>query len=148
MNPATKARLHGLTSLGLVTAALLIALAAIFRLSWGWGLAYLLGSGLSLGVIIYAFCAKCPCRTHCGHVIPGKVAVALTNRHTGPYTGPEIALTGLSLLWLIGLPQPWLWQYKGLFIVFWLLNAVALLQIASFVCRACDNVYCPAKLRR
>ena len=46
------------------------------------------------GSIIYAYCAKCPCRANCGHVVPGKIAIALTHRDTSPYTLLEIGVVG------------------------------------------------------
>ncbi len=119
----------------------------MFQTSLGLGVVYLVICVAAPAVIIYAFCAKCPCQTHCSHVFPGKLAAALTNRPAGPYTKTELAAVGLALLLLMGLPQLWLWQYRGLFVAFWLLNAVAMIQIRSVVCRACDNVYCPAKSR-
>ena len=45
---------------------------------------------------------------------------------------------------MIGLPQPWLWRYGWLFAAYWVLTAVALVQIRAVVCRACENYYCPA----
>ncbi len=142
-----KTQIHGVTSLGLILVANVMAIVTLFLSSWGWGVVYLGGGLAALGGILYAYCAKCPCRTHCGHVIPGKIVVALTNRQTGPYTPVEFAILGLALLWLIGLPQLWLWQETGLLVTFWVLVAVALVQIRTVVCRACDNVYCPARLR-
>jgi hypothetical protein len=93
------------------------------------------------------FCAKCSCRTLCGHVIPGKVAMVFIHRTPGPYTTVEIIVTGIALLLLIGLPQIWLWQYTGLFITFWVLIGIAVIQIRTVICRGCDNTYCPARSR-
>jgi hypothetical protein len=96
--------------------------------------------------IVYAFCAKCPCRGHCAHVIFGKLATALTNRRPGPYSPSEVAVVAVALLWLLGLPQAWLWRYPTWLIVFWVLNAMAVLQIRLAVCRSCENVHCPIKV--
>ncbi len=140
-----KTQFHGLTSLGLILVAVIIAAAAMFKTSLGLGVVYLVICAAAPAVIIYAFCAKCPCQTHCGHVFPGKLAATFTNRAPAPYTKTELAALGLALLLLMGLPQFWLWQYISSFVAFWLLNAVAMIQVRSVVCRACDNVYCPAK---
>jgi len=140
-------KIHGITSLSLVMLTLIIATVVMFLTSWLLGVVYLLVAALAMFIIIYGFCAKCPCRTHCGHVIPGKLAVALTKRQSGPYTTIEVVGLVLGLVLLVGLPQPWLWTYRGWFITFWVLNAIALIQIRSFVCRVCDNIYCPARLR-
>lgn len=135
---------HGIVSIGLTTFAIAIASVAAFQTSWVLGVLYLAICTLSLGAILYAFCAKCPCQLHCGHVIPGKLA-ALVSRQPGPYTKLETAVTAVGLLLLVGLPQLWLWQYLRLLAAFWALTVVAVIEIQRFVCRACDNVYCPAK---
>lgn len=135
---------HGVTSLGLVAAATIIAAVAMLKVSWLLGVAYLVVAGLASSVVVYAFCAKCPAKACCGHVFPGKVAMAI-DREPGPYTRVELIVLGLALLGLIGLPQLWLWRYVGLFIAYWVLNVVALTQIRIVVCRTCDNRYCPAR---
>jgi hypothetical protein len=137
-------RFHGITSIGLVLIATIIAAAAMFQTSWVLGIVYLVICVAAPGAIIYAYCAKCPCQAHCGHVFPGKVAMAF-DRQPGPYTTAELAVLALALLSLIGLPQFWLWRYTGLFVAYWALNAVAFAQIRLVVCRACDNVYCPLR---
>jgi hypothetical protein len=92
--------------------------------------------------IIYGFCAKCPCKGNCGHVFPGKLARLFT-RPAGPYTSVDFGIVGITGLLVAGFPQVWLWQYPKLFIGFWGLGILALMQVLTFVCRACDNVYCP-----
>ena len=135
---------HGIMSIGLTMFAIAIAAVAAFLTSWVLGGLYLAICAASLAAILYAFCAKCPCQLHCGHVIPGKLA-ALVSRQPGPYSKLEMALTAVALLLLVGVPQLWLWQYLRLLAAFWALTVVAVVEIRKFVCRACDNVYCPAK---
>ncbi|MGD8626856.1 MAG: hypothetical protein PVJ34_20135 [Anaerolineae bacterium] len=139
------ARFHGLVSITLVAIAILVAVVTVFQVSPLLGVVYVIGCALAPLGIVYAFCAKCPCRTHCAHVLFGKLAVAFTNRRPGPYTPAEIAVVGLGLLWLLGLPQVWLWRTPLWFALFWLLNAVAVAQIRLAVCPACDNVHCPLR---
>lgn len=136
-------RFHGVVSISLVGISVLAATVTAFQASLALGLVYLAGCALAPLAIVYAFCAKCPCRTRCAHVIFGKLAVALTDRQPGPYTPIELAVLGLGLLWLLGLPQVWLWRTPVWLAVFWLLNAVAVVQIRLAVCPACDNAYCP-----
>jgi hypothetical protein len=119
----------------------------MFESSAWMGIGYLLICGISPLTILYAFCAKCPCQAHCGHVFPGRVAKVFKQRPAGPYTTGEVTMTGLVLLLLMGLPQFWLWQSPWLLAAFWGLYAIAVVQIRTVVCRACDNVYCPAKSR-
>jgi hypothetical protein len=135
---------HGITSIGLTMFAIAIASVAAFLTSWVLGVLYLAICAVSLAAILFAFCAKCPCQLHCGHVIPGKLA-ALVSRQPGPYSKLETAVVVVALLLLVGLPQLWLWQYLRLLTAFWALTVVAVAGIRTFVCRACENVYCPAK---
>ncbi len=140
---------HGLTSLGLIFLAVVLAALAMFMTSWLLGVSYLVAGAVGLVGVLYAYCAKCPCHTHCGHIIPGKIVAALfPARQPGPYTPAELIILVVGLLLLLGLPQFWLWHYMEFFIVFWLLTVIALLQIRTVVCRACDNIYCPARLGR
>ena len=142
------AQFHGLTSIGLILLAVAIALALAFQTSWLLGAGYLAAGLLSLVAIVYAFCAKCPCQAHCGHVLPGKLAARFTSRRPGPYTRVELAAVVVAGILLLGLPQLWLWPHTWLFVAFWLLIALALIQIRAYVCRACDNRYCPAHTAR
>ena len=140
-------RLHGVTSLGIAGIATVIATVTLFQQSGMLGLGYLAALVVAGGGVIYADCAKCPCRTHCGHILPGKLAVMLTNRKTEPYTPIEFAVIGGLVVILIGLPLLWLWRSPLLLGVFVILNAVAGIQIRTVLCRACDNTYCPGNSR-
>lgn len=136
---------HGITSIGLVIVAVVVAAVGVFDRSWVWGFVYLAGCVVAPAVIVYAFCAKCPCRTRCAHVLFGKLAVAFTDRRPGPYSGIELAVVGTALVWLLGFPQVWLWRNRALFLAFWALNALAVAQIRVAVCPACENAHCPLK---
>jgi hypothetical protein len=142
-----RSRFYGIISIGLVLVATVIAIVAMFRTSLALGVVYLVVCAVAPGVILYAYCAKCPCRMSCGHVFPGRLATIFGNRQPGPYTTVELIALVLALLLLLGLPQVWLWHYTGLFVAFWVLNAIALVLIPAFVCRACDNAYCPVNPR-
>jgi hypothetical protein len=142
-----KTQIHGITSLSFVGIATLIAAVMMFQVSLFLGGAYLLVCIIAPPVILYAFCVKCPCQAHCGHVFPGRAARVFKQRPAGPYTAGEVTMTGMMLLLLVGLPQFWLWQSPWLLVAFWGLYAVALVQIRAVVCRACTNSYCPAKSR-
>jgi hypothetical protein len=135
---------HGVTSLGFAAIAIAIAAVLMFRTSLTLGVVYLAACALGGATIVYAYCARCPCKAHCAHVLPGKAALAF-DRQPGPYTATEIVALALAGLLIIGLPQFWLWRYLGPFIAHWVLMAVALVQVRIVVCRSCDNVYCPLK---
>ena len=138
-------QLHGIISLGLIFAAVVVAAVVLIRISVTLGALYLGGCAAASIVILYAYCAKCPGRTHCGHVLPGKAAKIFSDRPSGPYTTVELAATGLSLLVLMGLPQVWLWRSMRPLIAFWAMTIIAVIQIRSVVCRNCNNAFCPAK---
>ena len=64
-------RFHGITSLLLAAIAIAIAVATAFQTSWVLGSVYLSICLLAPPAIIYAYCAKCACKAHCAHVLPG-----------------------------------------------------------------------------
>ena len=140
-----KPHVHGIISLGLISAAVTIAAVALFNFSIPLGVCYLIGCSASTAAILAAFCAKCPSRDNCGHLLPGKIVRHFKTRSEGLYTGYELMITALALLFLLGLPQIWLWHTAMLFISFWVLLIISLGQIAGKVCNHCDNRYCPSK---
>jgi hypothetical protein len=125
-----KTQIHGITSPALVGIATAIATVAMFGSSAGMGIGYLLICGISSLVILYAYCAKCPCQTHCGHVFPGRAA-KFFRRRPGPYATTETIAFGIALLLLAGPPQWALWKNTGLLIAFWGLCGIAIIQIRS-----------------
>jgi hypothetical protein len=139
-----KTRFHGVTSIVLELIATIIAAVVMFRTSWVLGVVYLAICAAASGAILYAYCAKCPCKAHCAHVLPGKAAMAIS-RESGPYTTTELAVLAVAFLALMGLPQIWLWRYIELFVAYWVLSVIAVAQIRIVVCRTCDNVFCPLK---
>jgi hypothetical protein len=143
----TKQQWHGVVSLGLMGVSIGIALVVMVRASWVWGALYGGISVVSGYGIIYAYCAKCPCKVRCGHVLPGIVARRF-KRQVGPYTATDNTILALALIGLFVLPQIWLWHDLALFGVFWLVTGVALVDILKVVCRACDNIYCPLQHMR
>jgi hypothetical protein len=138
----THNRVHGLTSLGLVGIAIGIAAAVLFQTTFALGLLYLGITVASATAVLYAYCAKCPCKVHCGHVLPG-LAAKRFQRRPGPYSTLELGAMLLALLVLFAFPQVWLWSHTALFIIFWALSGVALVDIRRYVCRACTNAFCP-----
>lgn len=124
--------------------ALLIGEVAVMQASPRMGILYLallIGGG---ALVLWAYCAKCPCRSEaCGHVLPGLLTRLLPSRKPGPYTWYNFTLTGLLLLTLVSFPQPWLWQQPPLAWAFWGLLATAMVEILLFVCPRCANPYCP-----
>jgi len=137
---------HGVFSLVLVYAAVIIALIYLLDLSAALGSVYLAIVVISNPIVLYAYCAKCVCRKEaCGHVFPGKLTRLLPERKQGPYTFGDYFWTCVSLMALLGFPQVWLWQNRILFVSYWILLLVGLAEILFLVCRACGNENCPVR---
>jgi len=138
------ARFHGIMSVTLVGIAIGIALCVLAPVAWGWAVGYMLLCGGGMGAVLYAYCAKCPCKQCCAHVLPGKIAGRFP-RTPGPYSITEQAAVVIALLLILGLPQLWLWQNVAAAIIFWVLNAIAVTQILTCICKTCPNTYCPVR---
>jgi hypothetical protein len=139
-----KRKTIGLISLGAVALALASAAQTLFQQSVLLGTAYLLLASLSIPVVLFAFCAKCPDRNDCGHVLPGPAAAALfSKRKCSPYTAGDWILMSAALAVLLILPQIWLWKHPAAFVFFWLVMIPAVIGIRTKVCPGCRNVHCP-----
>lgn len=137
-------RVHGIISAALVGIAVTVAVVVLFDISMVLGVIYLALSAAGMVGVIYAFCAKCPGKAHCAHVLPGLIARRMS-RPAGPYTGVELAAVVVGVGLLVGFPLFWLWRSVAGLIAFVALNAVAVWEITRFVCCTCDNVHCLVK---
>jgi hypothetical protein len=122
-----------------------IAALTAFRISTLLGVIYLGICVGSTGAVLVGFCAKCPCKENCAHLIPGVVA-RVFERRSSPYTPPELIVVVLALSLLIGAPQSWLWRFPAYWVASLVLNAAAFVQIRLVSCRTCDNVNCPLRI--
>lgn len=139
-------RFYGVTSLALASMGVAIAAVTAFARSWGWGAAYLAICAVTPPIVLYAYCVKCPCRTHCGHVLPGKLAAAVFKaRPPGPYTAIERVAVGGALSLLVGLPVTWLWRLPTWLALFLGLNLIAVVEIRAAICPGCESTYCPLR---
>ena len=137
-------KIHGVISLLLITAAVLIALVSMFSQSISRGLVYLTVLIIANPIVLYSYCAKCLCRVDsCSHVIPGQLTRMLPARKPGRYTFMDYFGTAMSLIVLFGFPQFWLWQNRAMFALFWGMLIIGLVEITFFVCRTCNNNNCP-----
>ena len=144
MKKTLSPRFHGVLTLALLLASLLVGLVAIALKSAPAAVLYGLMVLVGLPTIVYLFCGKCVCRGQaCLMVLPGRLSLRLPARKTETYAKADFAgiLGTLTLLALF--PQYWLWQTKPLFIAFVILILVAHAEIMLFVCRACENCRCP-----
>jgi hypothetical protein len=135
-------RFHGVVSVTLVAIAIIIAVLMLAQIAWGWVVGYILLCAAGGGAILYAYCAKCPCKACCAHVLPGKIAGRFP-RAPGPYSGVEVAAVIVAGLLILGLPQLWIWRNVAAGVIFWVLSAIAVTQILAFICGACPNTHCP-----
>ncbi len=137
-------KFHGVFSLLLILASVVIAIGYMLGNFFGWGLVYLGIVVLVNPIVLYSYCAKCLCREDaCSHVIPGKLTRLLPGRRQGPYSFWDYFATAISLVALFGFPQIWLWRSKGLLVLFWILVTIGLAEILFFVCQTCRNTNCP-----
>lgn len=110
------------------------------------GALYIVVIFLSLVIVAYSLCAKCPCRFHsCAHIVLGRLTRLLPRRRPGRYTfGDKVGAT-VYLVGLHALPQYWLWQNKVLFALFWVLSITVFLVLHFAACPTCKNEYCSLK---
>ncbi len=137
-------RFHGVTSLFLICASIGIVFFGIYRFSSGFAWAYALVVGAGMVLLLFSYCAKCPCRDgKCSHVLPGLATRLLPKRKTASYT--TIDYTGLIIpLTVIFLyPQYWLIKTPSLLAAFWIIAAVAIIEISTCICTKCENTNCP-----
>lgn len=134
---------HGIISLFLILSAIATALGDVFPKSWVFGLLYVLAVVLCTMNIVYAYCAKCPCRRYaCGHAVFGWLATKFTNRKEGRYSFFDIVSTVISMAAVLLIPQLWLFESLPALVLFWSLIVLATLEIVFLVCPDCTNKYC------
>ena len=73
-------------------AAILVGLSGILPYSVTAAGMYLAGSIVVFLIFVYAFCAKCPVRDNCTHIIQGRLTHLMPGRTTGPYSPAVICL--------------------------------------------------------
>lgn len=97
---------HGVLTLVWVGAACVLGLAAVFARQAAAGWIYLGLLVILPPAVIYAFCAKCPGRRACGHVLPGRIACALPSRPETPYGSGDLLIAAVALTVLVLFPSP------------------------------------------
>jgi hypothetical protein len=136
------AKTYGFIGLIMLIAAVLVGLYGIFQYSVTAAAIYLIGSIAVFLIFVYAFCAKCPARDTCTHVLQGMMTHLMPARTTGPYSGCDL----LGLLLFFGFvalfPQYWLIRNLMLMLVFWILFLGNLIITHYGCCKGCGNIYC------
>ena len=133
---------NGFIGLIMLIAAVLVGLYGIFPYSVTAAGIYLVGSIAVFLIFVYAFCAKCPARDTCTHILQGMLTHCMPGRTTGPYSRSDL----LGLLLFFGFvalfPQYWLILNPMLMLVFWILFLGNLAVTHSLCCKGCGNIYC------
>ena len=142
-NSYTLKNFHGVFSISLFIAAMLLGAYSISSYCFTIGVAYLLAIPIGFFGVAGIFCTKCPCAPdNCSHVIIGYLTIPFQKREAGIYKMKDYVFTAGILVLLVGFPQYWLYRDALLFIAFWALMAIAGIEVALFVCKACGNKYC------
>lgn len=138
-----KEKIHGLISLLLFSGTMIISFISINESSTKTALTYLLIAVISFLIIVYSYCAKCRCHeNNCMHIIPGYAVKILPKRKIGKYLFWDYTGLIVSILLIISIPQYWLVKNPLLFILYLLLFIIAITEILSCICKACNNDNC------
>lgn len=137
---------RGAVSFMLIMLFTVVGIIAAFMRSPVWGIAYAVTAAVAIALVVVVYCAKCPGKRRCVHIVPGLIARHIS-RAPKPYTIPELLITAGAFLALALVPQPVLVSHKGLLVLFWALTVAAALEIYLVMCRRCFNAFCPLNRR-
>lgn len=131
-------------TLGLIfgTIAILIGIFAFLPISYYLAGGYLFICLIAGLLIVRVFCASCPIKRTCVHIIPGYLAT-FWNQSPGPYSSRTIILTGILFAIIILIPQIVLITSLHLFVIFWICIVIAAMSSYLVLCPGCGNQYCP-----
>ncbi len=134
---------HGVLSLFMIFGSVVVGFVAIAAQSSMSAWLYGAGCVLCFGVIVFSYCSKCACKAKgCRHLFPGKLAGLLPKREQGRYSFWDYVGVILPLGFIFAFPQMWLQKDALLWVLFWMLAVMALLEIIFFVCKGCANSNC------
>jgi len=142
MNTNQKINKHGIISMIIFFAAIVLGIIAIFKESKSMAIGYIIFLLLGFISVIYSYCTKCAGRFNCGHVIIGKMAQRFPKREQGSYTGWDYLGVIIPLMVILLTPQFFLWKITWMFISFWILTIIAVWEIGKYVCTKCPNSQC------
>lgn len=137
-----KGNIHGIISFVILELTIVISIYVIAMKSLLFAAIYFIGSILAGGLILFLFCSKCTAKNNCSHVYPGQLAKLFPDNSDKKYKITDYIGTGIAVIFILLVPQIWLWSHKIFFIAFWLLIIIATLQINKFVCGKCKNTNC------
>ena len=135
----------GIIALALITAAFITGLYGILLYSVIMTGIYLIGSIAVFLFFVYAFCAKCPVRNDCNHVLMGMATHLMPARTTGAYSRCDLLGTVLFFGFIALFPRYWLIRNPLLMLVFWILFFGNLVITHYWCCKGCGNTCCPLR---
>src|SRR5512138_42235 len=81
---------YGFIGLVMLIAAVIVGMYGILPYSVPASGVYLAGSIAVFLIFVYAFCAKCPARKNCTHILQGLLTQCMPGRTTGPYSPGDL----------------------------------------------------------
>lgn len=107
------------------------------------GIFYLLGSFISMNLILFFYCCKCKCKDeNCGHILPGKITKFFPERKIEPYNFLDYIMSLISILFMVAVPLLFFGSELNRYLIFYGLLLFTVLLINRFVCVGCDNESC------
>nr|WP_319539128.1 hypothetical protein [uncultured Methanospirillum sp.] len=88
------------------------------------------------------FCASCPIKGTCVHILPGYIA-RLWKVAPGPYTTGKLLISGLLLVIIFLPPIPSLVTSPALMLIYLVFLVLAAVTSIRFLCPGCGNRFCP-----
>jgi hypothetical protein len=135
---------HGRTSFAMFIIAVLFCVYRVGLAAPTWVLAvYLVLTVAGFAAMLAVYCAKCTARESCPHGLPGFLVRFFPDRRGRDYTWADYIISALSLVAILGVPQPWLWGDKPVFFAFWAVMAFIAADLVLFQCPCCPNQACP-----
>lgn len=141
-------RIFGVLALFMLVSTFCIGFFGIIIYSTTAALIYFIFISLLLILFAYAFCAKCPVRSKCVHVLMGLITQILPGRIESPYTKQEMFIVIIFFTFLVLFPQYWLIQNSVLFLVFWGLFIGECIFTHFTCCKGCGNIYCKLRINQ
>jgi hypothetical protein len=138
-----KNNIHGIISLILFFITLGIGVASIVIYSVFIGFISFFTILIALIMVSILYFSKCKCRDNCNHVIIGKISVLLSKYKPGNYKSNDLVFGIIIPMFIaIALTQYWLLKTPMLFIFYWVVFVLAIVEIYFFVCNNCLNKKC------
>jgi hypothetical protein len=143
LNASKRNTILGIVSMLLMLTSFGIGVASIAPYSIALSLIALLITIVAISTISGIYCSKCTCRDNCIHYLFGKISVLLSKKNPEQYNSFDLIVgVVLPMGMAIAFPQYWLFKNTTLLISYWILLAIAGLDVSIFVCNKCKNVKC------